>query len=252
MWLRMKRMCRECRISYCLSSRTYCCYQGFVMILLSYEGSSVHPDWFVWRNLFFGGNSHFYWFTGGNGTDHLVEQNRMELGFVEFVTAFRREHRPAGANTEYSAVDLLSYCSNRGAQSLLQLVFCLGGGVQSTCNIICEGIWHLPSDVMSCVCAVIYSYLSANHVRSYGSVSGPLLQEVMESHRRVVDLPEITEGMLWDDVGIVAGEDYRLQLYASLGYDVTGERSVSPEIGTDLLTVCVVCCFALFFVVFTC
>ena len=40
-----------------------------------------------------------------------------------------------------------------------------------------------------------------------------------------------TEGMLWDDVGIVAGEDYRLQLYASLGYDVTGERAASPEIG---------------------
>ena len=147
------------------------------------------------------------------------------------MTAFRREPRPAGTNSEYSAVDLLSYCSNRGAQSLLQLVFCLGGGVQSTCNTICEGIGHLPSDVMSCVCAVTSGYWSANHVRSYGSVSGPLLEEVMESHRRVVDLSEITEGMLWDDVGIVAGEEYRLQLYASLGYDVTGERSASPEIG---------------------
>ena len=165
------------------------------------------------------------------GRISLVEQDRMELGFLEFIRAFRCEPRPAGATAEYSAVDLLRCCSSRGSQSLLQLVFCLGGVVQSTCNTICEGIGHLPSDVMSCVCAVISGYLSANHVRSYGSVSGPLLEEVMESHRRLVDLSEITEGMLWDDVGIVAGEDYRLQLYASLGYDVTGERAASPEIG---------------------
>ena len=165
------------------------------------------------------------------GRISLVEQDRMELGFLEFIRAFRCEPRPAGATAEYSAVDLLRCCSSRGSQSLLRLVFCLGGVVQSTCNTICEGIGHLPSDVMSCVCAVISGYLSANHVRSYGSVSGPLLEEVMESHRRLVDLSEITEGMLWDDVGIVAGEDYRLQLYASLGYDVTGERAASPEIG---------------------
>ena len=63
---------------------------------------------------------------------------------------------------------------------------------------------------MSNVCAVISGYLAASRVRSYGSVSGPLLEEVMESHRRLIDLAEITEEMLWDDIVIVAGEEYRL------------------------------------------
>ena len=165
------------------------------------------------------------------GRISLVEQGQMELGFLEYTTAFRREPRPAGATADCSAVDLLRYCSSRGAQSLLQFVFCLGGGVQDTSNATWEGIGHRSSDVMSCICAVISGYLSANHVRSYGSVSEPLLEEVMESHRRLVDLAEITEDTLWDDVGIVAGEDYRFQLYASLGYNVTGERTASPEIG---------------------
>ena len=78
---------------------------------------------------------------------------------------------------------------------------------------------------------MVQGYLVANHIRSYGSVSGPLLEEIMESHRRVVDLNELTESMLWDDIGIVAGEEYRRRLYTELGYSITGERTASPEIG---------------------
>ena len=62
-------------------------------------------------------------------------------------------------------------------------------------------------------------------------MSGPLLEEVMELHRRAVDLNELTESMLWDDIGIVAGEEYRLRLYTELGYSITGERAAKPEIG---------------------
>ena len=36
--------------------------------------------------------------------------------------------------------------------------------------------------------------------------------------------------MLWDDIGIVAGEEYRLRSYSELGYSITGERAASPEI----------------------
>ena len=55
----------------------------------------------------------------------LVDQNQMELGFLEFTAAFRRESRPAGTTVEYSSVDFLRYCSSCGAQNLLQLVFCV-------------------------------------------------------------------------------------------------------------------------------
>ena len=41
----------------------------------------------------------------------------------------------------------------------------------------------------------------------------------------------ITEELLWDDIGVVANEDYRQHIYEQLGYDREGERAMSPEIG---------------------
>ena len=176
------------------------------------------------------------------GRIRLVEQGQMELGFLEYITAFRREPRPAGATADCSAVDLLRYCSSRGAQSLLQLVFCLGGGVQSTSNATWEGIGHLSSDVMSCICAVISGYLSASHVRSYGSVSEPTLEEVMEPHRRLVDLAEITEDMMWDDVGIVAEKIILSNCMPVLATMLPRSGLPVPRLENDFLTVCVDCC----------
>ena len=71
-------------------------------------------------------------------------------------------------------------------------------------------------------------------MRNYERVSGPLLEEVLEANRRQTDLAELSENMLWDDIGFVAGEEYRLQLYACLGYTIAGGRSTSPEIGNLL------------------
>ena len=126
---------------------------------------------------------------------------------------------------------MLRCCSSRSAQNLLQSVFCLEGGVQGSRNTCCDGIGHLTSDVTSGVCSVMLGFLAATYVRSNGSVRGPLLEEVRESQRRLIDVSELNEGMLWDDIGIVVGEGYRLQLYANLGYSITGERASSPEIG---------------------
>ena len=160
----------------------------------------------------------------------LSGQGQMERGFQDFVATYRRKLGPAVARADCSAIDLLRYCATRGFQRLLQSVFCFGGGIQIPTNTSCDGIGHLFSDVISGVCAVILSYLVAHRVRIYGSASGPLLEEIMESHTRLVDLTELSEDMLWDDIGIVAEEEYRLQLYASLGYNLAGERSTSPEI----------------------
>ena len=96
----------------------------------------------------------------------------MARSFLEIIANFRRESRLSGSTSEYSAIDILRFCSSRGAQSLLQSVFCLGGGMQGTTNTFCDGIEHLSSDVTSGVCAVILGYLPANRVSSYGSVSG--------------------------------------------------------------------------------
>ena len=165
------------------------------------------------------------------GRISYAEQGHMERGFLEFVSDFRRVFGASGSSVNLSVIDLLRCCRNRGSQNLLRSIFCLDGRPQNSNSLLCGGIGHLSDEVTSGVCVVVQGYLVANHIRSYGSVSGPLLEEIMESHRRVVDLNELTESMLWDDIGIVAGEEYRLRLYTELGYSITGERAASPEIG---------------------
>ena len=56
------------------------------------------------------------------------------------------------------------------------------------------------------------------------------LGEIAESFGRFTTLPGVTEEMLWDDVGVVATEDYRQSLYAMMGFTEEGERAPSPEI----------------------
>ena len=165
------------------------------------------------------------------GRISLAEQGHMKRGFLEFISEFCRLFGASGSDVNLSVIDLLRCCRNRGSQDLLRSVFCLDGGLQNSNSLLCDGIGHLSDEITSGVCAVVHGYLAANHIRSYGSVSGPLLEEVIESHRRAVDLNELTENMLWDDIGIVAGEEYRLRLYSELGYSITGERAASPEIG---------------------
>ena len=55
--------------------------------------------------------------------------------------------------------------------------------------------------------------------------------EVSEGVGRITDLSDFTEELLWDDIGIIANEDYRRHIYEQLGYEMDGERAVSPEIG---------------------
>ena len=135
----------------------------------------------------------------------LSEQGQTEHGFLDFLFTYRREAGPAGTTANFSATDLLRCCTTRGSQRLLHSVFCLGGNVQSSSTTPCDGIGHLSTDVTSGVCAVILSYLVAHRVRRYGSVTGPKLNETMETHRRLVDLSELSEDTLWDDIGIVTG-----------------------------------------------
>ena len=47
---------------------------------------------------------------------------------------------------------------------------------------------------------------------------------------RFTVLSEMTEDMLWDDVGVVADEAYRQDLYHLMGFTAEGERAPSPEI----------------------
>ena len=91
-------------------------------------------------------------------------------------------------------------------------------------------VGQLSSDVTTSVCSSILSFFKSHSVRNYESVSGPMLYEVYESFGRLTVLPELTEDMLWDDVGVVAAEDYRQSLYELIGFTAEGGLVPSPEI----------------------
>ena len=97
-------------------------------------------------------------------------------------------------------------------------------------ELSCVGVGELSSDVTTSVCSSILSYLEARHVRHLDIVSGPLVEDVMDSTGRLTALSELTENMLWDDVGMVADEEYRQSLYDLMGFTVGGERAPSPEV----------------------
>ena len=94
----------------------------------------------------------------------------------------------------------------------------------------CVAVGELTCDVTSGICNRILRSLAKHGMRYLESVQGQLLDEVIKSNERLLDLAELNEELLWDDIGIVAGEDSRQSLYNRLGNNSDGERAVSPEI----------------------
>ena len=82
----------------------------------------------------------------------------------------------------------------------------------------------------ACAELVGRDFLKAHCIRTYESVSGPLLEELSEAFGRFTTLSDVSEDLLWDDVGVVAAEDYRQPLYGLMGFTGEGERAPSPEI----------------------
>ena len=133
--------------------------------------------------------------------------------------------------TAGSEIDLLRACNSEATVRFLRFLLCLCECPKFPLETKCVQVGHLSSDVTSSVCATVLSYLKAHRLRVYESVGGPLLDEVSEAIGRIVDLSDFTEDLLWDDIGIIANEDYRRHIYELLGYEMNGERAMSPEIG---------------------
>ena len=77
------------------------------------------------------------------------------------------------------------------------------------------------------------SYLTSQNIRSIDSISGELLSETVDANKRLVELSDLTEESLWDDVGIVAGEEYREPLYTRLGFLRNNQHAESSGIGNS-------------------
>ena len=160
-----------------------------------------------------------------------AERRRMDRNMASFVTNYRNLMSADVLATAGSEIDLLRACNSDATVRFLRFLLCLCEGPQFPLETKCVQVGHLSSDVTSSVCATVLSYLKAHRLRAYESVGGPLLDDVSEAIGRIVDLSEFTEDLLWDDIGIVASEDYRRHMYEQLGYEMNGERPMSPEIG---------------------
>ena len=160
----------------------------------------------------------------------VVEKKRMDRSFPVFLANFRRITTDVTSDSASSAVKIMRACESVPAQRLFRYLMCLNESPPFPLRSLCDGVGELRSDITTSVCSSNLSFLKAHCIRTYDSVSGPLLGEIAESFGRFTTLPGVTEEMLWDDVGVVATEDYRQSLYAMMGFTEEGERAPSPEI----------------------
>ena len=160
----------------------------------------------------------------------VVEKGRMDRSFPGFLANFRRLASSVSVDSASSAVEIIRVCDSVPAPRLFRYLMCLSESPLFPLNTRCGDVGQLSSDISTSVCSSILSFLKAHCVRTYESVSGPLLDEILETFGRFTVLTELTENMLWDDVGVVAAEDYRQSLYELMGFTLEGERAPSPEI----------------------
>ena len=129
-----------------------------------------------------------------------------------------------------SAVKILRACDSVSAQRLFRFLMCLNESPLFPLRTVCNRVGQLQSDITTSVCSSVLSFLKAHCIRTYESVSGPLLEELSEAFGQFTTLSDVSEDLLWDDVGVVAAEDYRQSLYELMGFTGEGERAPSPEI----------------------
>ena len=164
------------------------------------------------------------------GRIKAAEKKRMDRGFPLFLERYRRLVVDVSIEDAGSAVEIFRVCDSAPVRRLFRYLMCLNESPLLPMGASCLEVGQLSSDVTTSVCSSILSYLRSHSVRNFESVSGPILEEICESFGRFTVLSELSEDMLWDDVGVVAAEDYRASLYELMGFTMEGDRAASPEI----------------------
>ena len=152
----------------------------------------------------------------------VVEKRRLDSSFPLFLANFRRIATGVTSDSASSSVEILRACDGVPAQRLFRYLMCLNESPLLPLRTVCGSVGYLRSDITTSVCSNVLSFLKAHCIRSYESVSGPLLKEIAESFGRFTTLSDVTEDMLWDDVGVVVAEDYRQSLYELMGFTEKG------------------------------
>ena len=161
---------------------------------------------------------------------NMSETRCLDGSFRAFLNNYRRDATDAAIDSCSSAVDILRACDTVHSQRLFRLLTCLSGSPLFPAILSFVSVGLLPGNATTSVCASILSFLKSHCVRRFESVSGALLEEVCDAMSRFTVLSEMTGDMLWDDVGIVADEAYRQDLYRLMGFTEERERAPSPEI----------------------
>ena len=159
-----------------------------------------------------------------------VEEKRLDRSFPVFLAKFRQITIDVTSDSASSVVKVLRACDSVPAQRLFRFLMCLNESPLFLLRTVCNQVGQLRSDITISVCSSVLSFLKVHCIRTYESVSGPSLEELSESFGQFMTLSDVSEDMLWDDVGVVAAKIYRQSLYELMGFTGEGERAPSPEI----------------------
>ena len=98
-----------------------------------------------------------------------------------FLVNFCRLATSVSVDSASSAVEILRACDSVPAQRLFTYLMCLNESPLFPLNTRCGDVGQLSSDISTSVCSSILSFLKVHCVRHYESVSGPLLEGIVES-----------------------------------------------------------------------
>ena len=136
-----------------------------------------------------------------------VEKRRLGRSFPVFLAKLRQNTTDVTSDSASSAVKILRACDSVPAQRLFRALMCLNESPLFPLRTVCNHVGQLRSDITTSVCSSVLSFLKAHCIRTYESVSGPLLEELSEAIGRFTTQFDVSEDLLWDDVGVVAAEE---------------------------------------------
>ena len=147
-----------------------------------------------------------------------VKKKRLDRSFPVFLAKFRQITTDVTSDSASSAVKILRACDSVPAEPLFRFLMCLNESPLFPLRTVCNHVGQLRSDITTSVCSSVLSFLKAHCIRTYESVSGPIMEELSESFGRFTTPSDVSEDMLWDDVGVVAAEDHCQSLYDLMGF----------------------------------
>ena len=162
-----------------------------------------------------------------------AEKTSIMESFVRFVGQIRDDHSEGYDLDEHESVLWRYGATDLNLRRLMQLCFCMSGGVTQSWDLVNISLPSLPAEPLSSIFRTVRSWCISRGVRSVHSIPDELVAECFDAVGRTNELRDVTLEQLWEEVGRLSADGYRDSVMERLGFTIEGERAMSPQIGGE-------------------